>query len=503
VSVWITCTPPTPNGPLHVGHMAGPYIAADVLRRSLASADEPVRLTTGMDDNQTYVPRRAWGDGVGGAAVAEQFTASITETWRTAGVEFDEIVLPHGADYEARVQAMFSALVESNTVVSRDTTLPHCTTCDRWLYEAYLDGRCPHCGAVTNGNACEQCCRPNACRDVVDPSCIRCSERPTLRSVTLLVLPLEPLRDKLVEYWNGVDMPPRLRAVCDEMAADALPEILVAHPGDWGVPVPVSGFEDHRIYVWLEMAEGYAAQRPTDLSAGEGRLVQFFGIDNGYFHAVLMPAANIALGRHELLAERFVVNEFYLYNGAKFSTSRKHAVWAADVLPVAGADMLRLHAMLHRPATSQTDFTLRDLAETEAVLDLWNRTFVAILELDSDDTHEQDVDAAAGADLERHARLIDRAALDAELALGERDFDASAAAAALVGLTARIGHLVDEVQAAKHQAARGAAGRRLARDAARRFVEVATPIVPGGAGRLRDALSAGAPPRVKLFGMGA
>ncbi|MBD7918780.1 class I tRNA ligase family protein [Cellulomonas sp. Sa3CUA2] len=503
MTTWLTCTPPTPNGPLHVGHMSGPYIAADVLRRALAAQGEDVRLTTGMDDNQSYVPRRAWADGSDPVDVADRYTRSITTTWRDAGVDFDTVVLPRGEDYDARVRSMFRALVDVGAVVPRATQLPYCEDCSRWLYEAYLGGACPHCGSGTNGNACEQCCRPNACHDVVDPSCIRCGSLATIRPVTLLVLPLEPMRDDLTKYWDSVDMPPRLRAVCDAMAADGLPELLVAHPSDWGVSVPVEGYESHRIYVWLEMAEGYAVERPTATDGHVvGRPVQFFGIDNGYFHAVLFPAVNLALGRHELLAERFVVNEFFLLNGQKFSTSRQHAVWAEELLPVAGRDLLRLHCMLRRPATRQTDFTLQDLARTEAVVDSWQRTFAQTVRLVGA-TPEPAAADPAPADVRRHARHAARAVDDVRVALTLDGFDPAAAAAGLVELGERVARLADEVAATAPGTPARAPSVAVLRETAEQFADVAAPVVPDGAARLLAALRSGEVPRTKLFGLGA
>ncbi|MBW6432470.1 class I tRNA ligase family protein [Actinoplanes hulinensis] len=491
MSTWITATPPTPNGHLHVGHISGPYLAGDVMARALAADGQETWYSTGLDDNQTYVPRRSWGEGGTPEETAERYTRSIVDTWAAAGVRFDAIVRPHGVEYESRVRNLFSLLIESGHVVAEERPLPFCEPCDLWLYEAYLGGKCPHCGAGTNGNACEDCCRPNVCADVVDPFCIRCGATPEVRQTKLHVLPLEPLRDRLVEFWASCDMPERLRAVCRAMAAERLPDILVSHPSDWGIPTEAD--PALRTYVWLEMAEGYAAEAPP---AGHDRLVQFFGIDNGYFHAVLFPAVNLALGREELLPEKFVVNEFFQLNGSKFSTSRRHAIWASELLPVVGADLLRLHCLLRRPATSRTDFTLDDLSRTEKVLDVWDATFRGVFALDGTATTVDE--AALPADLRRSGRAV-RAQLDlARRFCRPDDFDPPAAVEQLMSAARVIGSALDEVRAMGPE---GTAAAAALRAWTAEFAEAAAPVVPDGSAYLRQACSGTERP-ARYFGLG-
>lgn len=226
-------------------------------------------------------------------------------------------------------------------------------------------GDCPHCGSRSNGNACEPCGRPNDCADLLDAHCTLCGERPVLRDCRRLYFPLARFADDLAAFWRRVDMPPHLRALCEVMAADGLPEIAVSHPGDWGIPVPVEGLGDQRVHVWFEMAPGYLREH----AQARGHLpatppVQFFGIDNGYFHALLFPAAFTAYDRSIPLPRAFVVNEFYRLEGLKFSTSRQHAMWAHEELARTSPDVLRYHVLTDRPEGRQTSFSLTDLARS-------------------------------------------------------------------------------------------------------------------------------------------
>jgi methionyl-tRNA synthetase len=372
--VWITATPPTTNGDLHVGHLAGPYVAADVLRRFLRADGHPVRLSTGMDDHQSYVRVQGVRTGHKAAEVADEFGERIAATWADAGIEFDQIARPrYDEGYLDFVQDFFDRLYRKGAIVPRTRPLPYCLRCDRWLYEAYLVGRCPRCSASSNGNACEACGRSNDCADLSAPHCVLCGEPAELRDRERLYLPLAPYADRLAQFWHGVAMPPHVRALCETMLADGLAEVAVSHPADWGVQVPVAGYEDQRIYVWFEMAPGYLWQYDHDGGMPDAGPVQFFGFDNSFFHAVLFPALFMADDRNVPLAEAFVVNEFYQLSGEKFSTSRRHAVWARDALRDAGSDVLRWHVLRDRPHGRQTSFEPADLTGTRDHLRMtWN-----------------------------------------------------------------------------------------------------------------------------------
>ncbi|WP_033307842.1 class I tRNA ligase family protein [Streptomyces iakyrus] len=373
---WITATPPTPNGDLHVGHLAGPYVAADVLGRFLRADSHDVRLTTGLDDHQGYVEVRALkGGDRKPEETADRYGESIVRVWRDAAVEFDDVLRPRAdPGYTLFVQDFFQRLYDEGHIVERTRPLPYCTPCARWLYEGHVTGGCPHCGASSSGNSCEPCGRPNDCSDLTDPHCATCREKAELRDVTRLYFPLAPFADQLAAFWQRVDMPPHLRALCERMLTDGLPEIAVSHPAGWGIPVPVAGFTDQRVFVWFEMAPGYLREYdPAGETLPQSGPVQFFGFDNGYFHAVLFPALFLAYDARTPLPRAFIVNEFYQLEGLKFSTSRRHAVWAHEALALVGSDVLRHHVLADRPNGRETSFSLPALERTRNHLaSLWD-----------------------------------------------------------------------------------------------------------------------------------
>ncbi|TDC83973.1 methionine--tRNA ligase [Micromonospora sp. KC606] len=485
---WITATPPTPNGELHVGHLAGPYLAADVLRRFLSAEGHTVRLTTGLDDHQSYVPVRGLRDGLKGEEVADRYGAAIVAAWTDAATRYDPVVRPRSdPGYTAFVQEFFAALLTAGAIVPRTRPLPWCDGCERWLYEAYVAGGCPHCGAESGGNACEACGRPNECGDLRDPHCVVCGTAARLRDCERLYLPLAPFADRLASYWAGTRMPPHLRALCEVMLAGGLPEIAVSHPSDWGVPVPAAGFEDQRVYVWFEMAPGYLLQHPAPRPAP----VQFFGFDNGYFHAVLFPALFMAYDPGLALPSAFVVNEFYRLSGKKFSTSRRHAVWASEALARVGADVLRWHVFTDRPTGRQTNFEPADLDHArEHLHQVWNGWLDRLL-ADVREHHEgraprERPDGAAWQVL--HGRVL-RAVAELREAYAPEGFDPRRAVALLdeiVAMAVDFGHEQAHERARPAGTHAAAVSGQLA--VAALLAAAAEPVLPDGAVRLAHLL---------------
>lgn len=375
--VLITATPPTPNGDLHVGHLSGPYLGADVHRRYLQMRGVEVRYVSGADDHQSYVPLKAHRMGTTPREVADRFAGQIEETLASANIELDLFVRPKTSAHHVEVvRKFYRALYDKGAFVAREKPGLWCATCEKYLFEAHVSGKCPHCGAGSDGSACEQCGWPNDCVDLVDPVCKYCGGKPATRPFRRLYFPLDRYREQLREHYRSVRMSAHLRSLCLQMVED-LPEIAVSHVADWGIPVPVPGFEDQRIYVWMEMAPGFLAATEELLAReapgaswedwwkdGEHALVQFFGFDNGYFHGVLFPALWIAYDPAINLARSFVTNEFLRLDGAKFSTSRGHAIWGQEILQKVPADVLRFYLAWSGPEREQTNFTLAGMEET-------------------------------------------------------------------------------------------------------------------------------------------
>lgn len=384
----VTAAPPTPNGDLHLGHLSGPYLAGDVLARYLRLRGVEARYVFGTDDNQSYVQTKGQQLGLAAAAAADQFAADIAATLKAAEIEPDLLSRPNSSPtHVPLVKAFFERLHEEGKLVEKVAPSPYCETCERYLFEAHIRGRCPHCRAVTGGNSCEECGRPNDC-DLIDPVCTHCGSTPVQRPFKRLYFPLSRYEKQLREFHLKVGMNPSLRSLCEQILDAGAPDIAVTHYADWGIPVPVAGYEDQRIYVWCEMAPrylSYAQELGLSLAkaggdgkaadtgeAGWGRfwksadatVVQCFGFDNGFFYGILVPALLLAFDPGIKLPDAFVMNEFYRLDGLKFSTSRRHAIWGRDIIAQVPADVVRFYLAYSCPETEGTNFTREEFADT-------------------------------------------------------------------------------------------------------------------------------------------
>lgn len=359
---------PTPNGELHLGHVAGPYLGADIARRALAAAGTPVHLLLGTVGHQSQVAAAAAAAGVSFHALAERNTEAIMAGLTAAGIEWDVFVRPSSPDYPALARQVFERLRDDGVVVTRNAPTYHCPRCDRFLFEAFVAGACPHCGSRdTAGIECEACALPFADADLVDVTCATCGSAAERRPLTRYFLPLEPLRDRLASYLGTVRMGPRLAAYVDRVLAGPLPDMPVSIVADDGIEVP--GVEGQRLYSAFELAARYltavdrlARDRGEDgweayLARRQPRTVLFFGFDNAYLRAIVFPAVLGAFTDVAPLPDTLVSNEFYELDGAKFSTGRRHAVWARDAFDDKSRDRLRLYLAATRPEHRRSNFS--------------------------------------------------------------------------------------------------------------------------------------------------
>ncbi|GIF07102.1 class I tRNA ligase family protein [Actinoplanes siamensis] len=379
--------PPTPNGPLHLGHLAGPYVAADVAVRAARLRGEPVVSVCGLDDHQNYVPAAARAAGRAATELRDEYAGRIRDVLARVGVHHDVFVEPlTDTGYRQAVLRLLGELVEKGTLPVRERTVPVCEPCGGILHHAYVSGRCPHCKAAMGGGTCEGCGGFSSAAELTEPRCTRCGAEPSGTAVVRgPVLPLADHREALQRIWGRAVLPPAVRALTDRLLRVGLPTIPFTYPTDWGIEVP--GDDGHRLDVWAEMGLGYlhTVGRRFDPSAVTleqhvrawdrvGGLWAFLGIDNAFYYAVLFPALLTAAGVRPETVAGLVVNEFYTLDGEKFSTSRQHAVWAEDLLARYPAELVRAYLCWDRPQEFASDFRMEQFRQ---VVDGWPRPLTA------------------------------------------------------------------------------------------------------------------------------
>jgi methionyl-tRNA synthetase len=396
----VTTTPPTPNGDLHVGHLSGPYLGADVFVRYQRMRGNAAFHVCSADDHQSYVVTTAARRGCSPEELADRYARAIKSTLRAADIELDMFTSAlHNAQHIAFVQGFFKELYERGVIQAKSRPALYCQRCARHLFESFASGKCPYCGEGASGNLCEACGRINDPVELVEPVCNLCRARPVTVEHRGLYFPMEPYRAALAEYYaTRSSWRPHLRALCRWLVERPLPDYPASYPTSWGIPVPVEGFSGDAINVWLEMYPGHIATThvlgelrgdPTfaeRMWGTRGNVVQFLGYDNSFFNAVLHVALALGSGGRYAPPEHIITNEFYLLGSEKFSTSRDHAVWGSDILKTVPADVLRYFVARTNPEHMQTSFSHEQLARTteRELVEQWSRVINSLLQV----THE-------------------------------------------------------------------------------------------------------------------
>jgi methionyl-tRNA synthetase len=472
----VTATPPTTNGDLHVGHLSGPYLGADVFCRAQRLLGHEALYASGGDDHQTYVVTTAQALDLAPAELAARCGRDIRETLRLADIDIDAFTTVDEV-YLARVRAFFTGLHDRGKLVRRKWTFPYCERTGRYLLEAFVNGYCPECFATTSGAICESCGHPN------DPGSLlfgvgtgahaRSRIRP--REVEILVLPLEEYREQIAGFFarRRETMRPRVLRFVDEMLARPLPDFPVTYPADWGVPVPVAGFAGQVFNVWAEMLPGLmhmaevararrAPESSADVWASDSgyELVQFLGYDNTFYFSLAHLGLSLAHG--DLLAPTAIVtNEFYHLDGAKFSTSRRHLLWARDLVGTHGADSVRFYLALDNPEQQSANFTEPEFRKT-----VTTRLWKPLAAIEAAGKARPAVEGPEPALLCRYRDRMRRA-------YTLETFSLRQAAESTANLLALL-------------AARATTDPALAGHGLRAIAELAAPLLPGLAARLRD-----------------
>ena len=377
----VVTPPPTPNGPLHVGHLSGPYLAGDIAVRAARAAGRNVVSVCGLDAHQNYVLARAEAMGKSGVETANHFAELIRDALRRSRVEYDLFIDPLAdADYRDGVARLLTELVAAKAIVVDEVPLPVCGQCGRTLHHVRVSGSCSVCGAGAAAGTCEECGSFLTATTLTDAKSGCCQAAPTTRTARLPVLRLEEVRDKLLEVWGHAVMPARVRTLISRYLVDGLPDVLLAYPSDWGITWQHDG-EELRIDVWAEMALGYlyavarhvepSAHSLSDCVAAWRRIRNIWhtlGIDNAFYYSTLIPALLVTAGLPTTVLGGLVVNEFYRLDGLKFSTSRNHAIWAHEFLAETDPGVVRAFLAWSRPDVYGTDFTM---PEFEAFADFY------------------------------------------------------------------------------------------------------------------------------------
>ena len=370
---------PYANGSLHIGQIVGAYLPADIFARYHRAAGNEVLMVSGSDQHGTPITVRAEAEGRAPGEVAAQFHMEFLESWRRLGIEWDLYTSTGTNNHEAVTHDIFLRLLEQGYIYEATMKLPYCPVERRFLLDRYVEGTCPFCGYTNaRGDQCDNCGRVLDPIDLKDRRCRFDGSEPQIRDSQHFFLRLSAFNQRLREWVSGQThwRKPVFNWTMG-ILNEGLQDRAITRDIDWGIPVPVKGWEEKRIYVWFEAVIGYLsaakewAQRKGDPEAWrafwqdpECRHYYFIGKDNIPFHTLIWPAQlmGYSQGKREPFNLPYDVpaNQYQTIRGSKASTSRRMAIWVPDYLSRYDPDPLRYHLAATMPETSDSDFTWAD-----------------------------------------------------------------------------------------------------------------------------------------------
>jgi len=367
----ITAALPYTNGPVHIGHLAGVYLPADIYARFLRQAGEDVIFVCGSDENGIPITLKARKEGVSPQIIVDKYHKIIEDSFAGFGISFDIYHRTSSELHYETASGFFSTLLSKGLLTERTTSQYYDETAGQFLADRYINGTCPNCGFDrAYGDQCENCGKSLSPSDLINPHSMLSGDSPVKKETTHWYLPLENYQYALEKYIleDHKDWKPNVYGQCKSWLDQGLQERAVTRDLDWGVPVPVEGAGGKVLYVWFDAPIGYisATRALRDdwekyWKDPETKLVHFIGKDNIVFHCIIFPAMLMAEGSY-ILAENVPANEFLNLEGMKVSTSRNWAVWLNEYLEdfPASQDVLRYALCATAPETKDNDFTWKE-----------------------------------------------------------------------------------------------------------------------------------------------
>lgn len=365
-SLLITSAPPTPNGPLHLGHISGPYLAADILARYCKMRSSTVTLHSGTDDHQNYVHEKAHALQMPIIQFKDRMRSQILQDFTRMQISMDEFIEPkNDIHYQQRILNFVERAIASKVITLTTLDLPFCIQCDCMLIDALINGTCPFCKAESHG-ACEHCGMVVPPYALQDPTCARCHTAAAQVSRSLYTFNISqyfpPIYDELKHYA----LPKRVRALIDNVLQHNAMQALLTYQSHFneGITIPAT---DQMLHVWFEMAAHY-----EQFALNPRYWVHSFGFDNSFYYLIFIPSLLRAMHQQAKLPNAVIINDFLQLHGAKFSTSREHVLWVNQFN--GNIDHLRLFLCLCRPAASTTDFSLEEFNHFSSQLNMQLQT---------------------------------------------------------------------------------------------------------------------------------
>jgi methionyl-tRNA synthetase len=391
----ITTALPYANGPIHIGHLAGVYVPADIYARYLRLKNEDVLLIGGSDEHGVPITLKAKNEGISPQDVVDKFHKIIKESFQKFGISFDVYSRTSAKIHHETASEIFRKLYDTGKLIEKTSEQYYDEENKQFLADRYITGTCPKCGfEKAYGDQCESCGTALSPTELINPVSMISGNQPVLKETKHWYMPLDQYEPWLREWIleGHKEWKPNVYGQCKSWIDSGLLPRAVTRDLDWGVPVPIEGTEGKVLYVWFDAPIGYISATkelfntlsPTGKDkAGlwkkywkdpETRMLHFIGKDNIVFHCIIFPVVLKAEGTYNL-PENVPANEFLNLENDKISTSRNWAVWLHEYLEEfpGKEDVLKYVLTANAPETKDNDFTWKDFQARN------NNELVAIL----------------------------------------------------------------------------------------------------------------------------
>ncbi len=373
--IYIGVAWPYANGSLHLGHIAGCYLPADIFARYSRMKGKDVLMVSGSDEHGTPITITAEKEKTTPQAIVDRYNKEHTENMKQFGISFDLFTRTTTKNHEKVVQDLFLTLYKKKYIYKKSVEAFYCSKCKRFLPDRYIEGTCPHCGnEKARGDQCDECGKILDPQDLVDVKCKICGSTPEIQTSEHLFLALSKFEPKLLnwikdkKHWKS-----SVLKFTHNWLKDGLRDKAITRDMSWGINVPVEGFEDKRIYVWFDAVTGYlSASKEWAQIKGESskwkewwknpdaKHYYFLAKDNIPFHSLIWPSMLMGYDESLELPYDIPANEYLRLKGEQFSKSRGLAVWVPDILEKFDVDAVRYYLSINMPENKDTNWLWGD-----------------------------------------------------------------------------------------------------------------------------------------------
>ncbi|QKZ15017.1 methionine--tRNA ligase [Spirosoma sp. KUDC1026] len=367
------------NGPIHIGHLAGCYLPADIYVRYLRSTGKDVAFISGTDEHGVPITIKAKKEGITPQEVVDKYYTQIKQSFSDFGISFDIYSRTSNPIHHETSQEFFTKIYDQGGFIEEVTEQYYDEVANQFLADRYIVGTCPVCGNPNAyGDQCERCGTALSPTELIEPHSTLSGSKPVMRSTKNWFLPLDRMQPEIEQYVNShTEWKTNVFGQCQSWLKEGLRPRAMTRDLDWGIKVPLPDAEGKVLYVWFDAPIGYismtkewAEQQGRDWELywrdEQTKLVHFIGKDNIVFHCIIFPAMLMAEGKGSsskyILADNVPANEFMNLEGDKISTSRNWAVWLHEYLEELPGkeDVLRYVLAANAPETKDSEFTWKD-----------------------------------------------------------------------------------------------------------------------------------------------